>query len=393
MKKAGCFPIGCGAFLLLAAFSALLTIFESESSWTGWLGAIFLIAGGGVLLWRGIMARKSCVESYTASHFSSDKPAANETTYLRERSEKTYILHLTGMWPEFRGIAWNALKKLQARYEFLRTWELKEKMVKGSDIGKAGGACIYELAGLDQVDGIRKDKWIFVEFSQNIDDYLDGSNFDPSFIVHAQKKIPSWGSLLIKESRTYTVHPVTNTEECEKVLFQNLRKIVGELFFEDVPQATTVDVTPSTYRPTHNLENSELHNPTYWNTTWTGSAYELQKKVKLINAQYFQTHTYIKGETDCNDMAVDIWNMLLTEGIRSIIVIGNLDKNAESFAECNHAWIIIPNKGGSYFALEPTNGKCYSKRHIRDNPRLKQYWEGFFYKLPSDLRADIKERW
>lgn len=130
-------------------------------------------------------------------------------------------------------------------------------------------------------------------------------------------------------------------------------------------------------------------NPAYWNMAWKEQDYELQEIVQDVNDLYFETHTYVEGETDCNDMACDVWNMLLSKGITSIIVIGNLDLEEENFAECNHAWLWVYNSTGTPFALEPTNGELI----FAENPEANQYGEGFFYTKPSDLRADIGKRW
>jgi len=148
------------------------------------------------------------------------------------------------------------------------------------------------------------------------------------------------------------------------------------------------------YNPTHITRLEEIHsNPAYWNMAWEGMDYELQQTTREINSLYFETHTYVEGETDCNDMAIDIWNMLQTQGITSIIVFGSLESTGETFAECNHAWLLIYNSEGGAFALEPTNGELYFAEDVEQYPELEQYWAGYFYTKPSDLRADLKERW
>ncbi len=62
-------------------------------------------------------------------------------------------------------------------------------------------------------------------------------------------------------------------------------------------------------KPTHNLSFEEVSGSTdYWNLAWEDA--DLQKTARDVNAAYYQWHDYIAGETDCNDMAVDIWDML-----------------------------------------------------------------------------------
>jgi hypothetical protein len=149
----------------------------------------------------------------------------------------------------------------------------------------------------------------------------------------------------------------------------------------------------------HDISLAEIQsNPEYWNITWQGRTTELQKTAGQINQLYLKTHTYIKGQTDCNDMTVDIWNMLKTAGIASIIVAGNLEFDNYTFAQCNHSWLLIylMEKGETKpknFILESTNGQLYFNEDIKRNPQVSRYEKGFFYAKPSDLREDFKERW
>lgn len=142
--------------------------------------------------------------------------------------------------------------------------------------------------------------------------------------------------------------------------------------------------------PTHNLSVSEVRsNPAYWNMAWGKDYHALQQTVLDANNAYFSIHTYIEGETDCNDMACDIWNILHARGVTSIIVIGNLNLGNELFVDCDHAWLLIVDSQGYGFALEPTNGQLY----FGGDAEIDQYLEGFCYARPSDLRADLGRRW
>jgi len=146
-------------------------------------------------------------------------------------------------------------------------------------------------------------------------------------------------------------------------------------------------LTPS---PDHALSPSEvLGNPKFRSLAWSGRPYEWQWKVEEIGRTYNRTHTYIPGETDCNDMAVDLWNMLFTVGIESVIVVGNLEMVGEIFTECNHAWLYVFNAEGKYCVLEPTTGEVI----YASNPKFGAYREGYIYEKPSDLWADLKKKW
>jgi len=128
---------------------------------------------------------------------------------------------------------------------------------------------------------------------------------------------------------------------------------------------------------------------------WAGNNYGFQAEVELIGRLYNSTHVYIPNETDCNDMAVDIWNMSLKDGIKSVIVIGNLGKSALTFADCNHAWLTVFNAEGNYMILEPTNGEVIygTNAYGAHNSQIDPYLTGLPYKKPSDLRSDILKRW
>jgi hypothetical protein len=163
-----------------------------------------------------------------------------------------------------------------------------------------------------------------------------------------------------------------------------------------VHERPTLDEIPApkiaTHNPRHNTELEQIKsNPVYLNIVWEDR--DLIQTATDLASQYVRTHIYIEGETDCNDMAIDIWNMLAARGIVAIIVVGNRYKTNETFSECNHAWLAVFNSDGAALFLEPTNGKIYLAADFREYPELNQYRQGFFYTKPSDLKADLKERW
>jgi len=131
----------------------------------------------------------------------------------------------------------------------------------------------------------------------------------------------------------------------------------------------------------------------YWNVDWKGRAPQLYSEIADVNSLYYRTHAYVPGEADCDDMAADIWESLADSGIVSLIVVGNLEATRESFAECNHAWLIVYSGEGSAAALEVTAGKTYTWADTLDDGTLRQYWEGFVYERPSDLAEDFDQRW
>ena len=138
--------------------------------------------------------------------------------------------------------------------------------------------------------------------------------------------------------------------------------------------------------PTRNLSSEEFNiSSTYWNLGWEDA--KLQQTVREVNTAYHEWHTYIANQTDCNDMAVDIWDMLRKKGVISLIAEGNLELDNETFSQCNHAWLVIFDNSGAAFGLEPTNGELYF------DGKAEQYMHFFLYAKPSDLRADLGSRW
>ncbi len=129
----------------------------------------------------------------------------------------------------------------------------------------------------------------------------------------------------------------------------------------------------------------------YWNLDWEGRAPQLYVEIVAVNALYIRSHDYILGQNECDDMAADIWEILARKGIISLIVAGNLEMSGESYADCNHAWLLIYSGEGSAAALETTCGEVYTWQDTEVDPNLKQYWEGFIYEKPSDLWRDFKD--
>jgi hypothetical protein len=159
------------------------------------------------------------------------------------------------------------------------------------------------------------------------------------------------------------------------------------------PESTIVPIYLS--KPSHNFNNEDIiTDPQYWNTNW--NAYELFRTIISINRTYYKEHTYIEGVFDCNDMVVDMWNILHEQEITAIIVIGNLSLEILSYAECNHAWVLVVHRDKDsslfrLFAVETTNGEVYGID--KQNKISAKYLHGYYYASPTDLKADTQHRW
>jgi len=133
-----------------------------------------------------------------------------------------------------------------------------------------------------------------------------------------------------------------------------------------------------------------IDDPHYWNLSWDGGT--LYGTLISINRLYHKNHAYIKGVFDCDDMAIDIWDILYEQGITSVIGVGNLELGQEKITQVDHAWLIVMHKnaGSRFFILEPTNGETYAF-----DPRttvFSQYLQGYFFVSSSDFDMARKGR-
>lgn len=88
------------------------------------------------------------------------------------------------------------------------------------------------------------------------------------------------------------------------------------------------------------------------------------QKIRSIVYNYRVQHTYMSNEFFvCVDMAMDVWNLLATAGIRSRIVVGNVQTDiAEGstvrryLSALNHAWVVAEASPTAWIPLEITGG-------------------------------------
>ncbi|MDY6911915.1 MAG: hypothetical protein SVM79_06155, partial [Chloroflexota bacterium] len=152
-------------------------------------------------------------------------------------------------------------------------------------------------------------------------------------------------------------------------------------------------LTPSSE---HALPSEQIwNNPEYKSPAWEGRDYELHQTLVDLGKSFREAHLYLEGEYDCNDMAVNLWNMLLRKNITSLIVIGNREKVGETFNECTHAWLYVFDAQGKIIYLEPTTGDVLYGLLPNGSKNLAvvPYRDGFIYEKPSDLWKDLKKWW
>lgn len=79
--------------------------------------------------------------------------------------------------------------------------------------------------------------------------------------------------------------------------------------------------------------------------------------VKSIVEEYHQKHTYFGTDIFvCGDMASDVWDMVETQGINSMLQVGNVEKEVSEIQDANHVWVLAEVAPGRWIALETTGG-------------------------------------
>jgi len=109
-----------------------------------------------------------------------------------------------------------------------------------------------------------------------------------------------------------------------------------------------------------------------------------------IAKNYYATHKYIGNDVfDCDNMACDIWDMLIARGINAKIAIGNVKQGINSIEDVNHAWVMAEVSPDGWLAIECTGGYLvyYSDNNL--------YYYGITLNNPKELRDfyDLYDRY
>lgn len=106
--------------------------------------------------------------------------------------------------------------------------------------------------------------------------------------------------------------------------------------------------------------------------------------LRKIVEDYHRIHTYsLYDYFVCADMAQDVWNIVDTQGMRALLVAGNIANPDARWKEYNHAWVIVETAPRQWVALETTGGFLVSKK---ENPN---YYRGIFFENPKDLKTNM----
>lgn len=109
--------------------------------------------------------------------------------------------------------------------------------------------------------------------------------------------------------------------------------------------------------------------------------------LRQIVEDYHKIHTYsLDDYFVCADMALDVWNIVDTKGMRAVLVAGNIEDPAADWTAYNHVWVIVEAAPGQWVALETTGGFLVYKNN---NPN---YYRGTFFENPKDLKTNMDLR-
>jgi hypothetical protein len=104
-----------------------------------------------------------------------------------------------------------------------------------------------------------------------------------------------------------------------------------------------------------------------------------------ILENYYKTHTYNTPSLFvCADMAIDVWNMVETQGINAKIGVGNVDDPNANWIEYNHAWVLAEVSPSTWLALETTGG------YVVYGDKNENYYTGYFFKNPKEFKEYLE---
>ena len=109
------------------------------------------------------------------------------------------------------------------------------------------------------------------------------------------------------------------------------------------------------------------------------------KNIEIVTGvveDYHKTHTYSAPDLFvCADMAIDVWNMVETQGINAEIVVGNVDNPNADWTEYNHAWVLAETSPDAWLALETTGGYITYE---------DSYYTGYFFENPREFKEYLE---
>jgi len=113
------------------------------------------------------------------------------------------------------------------------------------------------------------------------------------------------------------------------------------------------------------------------------------RTVTRIASEFHKNHTYTKeGEFVCVDMAISVWNQLVTNGIEAKIMGGNVKEDItrwdyrQLISKSDHAWVVAQISPTEKVAVETTSGVVI----MPDMKNAAPYFRGIVFDNPAQIK-------
>lgn len=114
--------------------------------------------------------------------------------------------------------------------------------------------------------------------------------------------------------------------------------------------------------------------------------------IEKIASDFHKSHTYtLTGDFVCVDMAISVWNQLITKGIAAKIMAGNVNEYVtgmdyrELVQRSNHAWVVAKADSDEKVAVETTAGRVV-KNGMKE---YKAYMKGVEFETPGQVKRYV----
>jgi hypothetical protein len=113
-------------------------------------------------------------------------------------------------------------------------------------------------------------------------------------------------------------------------------------------------------------------------------------KIQSMLGSYRRQHSYMGNDMFvCVDMAVNVWNMLATSGIRSKLMVGNTERDithegtiVKYVSSMNHAWLLAEVSPSTWIPIEATGGYIVEP----SKPNFELYNKGTAFENPKSFK-------
>jgi len=127
------------------------------------------------------------------------------------------------------------------------------------------------------------------------------------------------------------------------------------------------------------------------------------EKVKRIAEEYHKTHTYTLPDFFvCSDMAIDVWNLIKTQGIDAKLCAGNIESvysdTETKLRKMNHAWVLAEVTPFKYVGVETTGGYLVYGSGVSDGSEVENdlyFSNGRCFNSPKEFKtfSDLRTKY